>query len=146
MHERILLPTDGSDAADGAIDQAIDLTNKYDAALHVLYVVDETEPVLNVRAPDSSFDRLEEEGETVVDDVVDRARARSVSSVTGSVRQGEPAPTILEYIDANDIDLVVMGTHGRSGLDRHLLGSVAETVVRRANASVFTVRKDTPEE
>lgn len=142
MYERVLLPTDGSETADRAVDQAIDIANKYDAALHALYVVDETEPVLNVRGSDESFDRLEDEGEGVVDDVTERARRASVSSVAGSVQQGEPAETILEYVDSNGIDLVVMGTHGRSGLDRHLLGSVAEKVVRHAAASVLTVRKD----
>lgn len=142
MHERVLLPTDGSETADRAVDQAIDLANKYDAAFHALYVVDETEPVLNVRGSDASFDRLEEEGEDVVGDATDRAQQASISSVTGSVQRGEPAETILEYVDANDIDIIVMGTHGRSGLDRHLLGSVAEKVVRHAAASVLTVRKD----
>lgn len=142
MHERVLLPTDGSETADQAIEQAIDIAKKYDAALHALYVVDVTEPVLNVCGSDASFDRLEENGENVVDDVVERATQASFSSVNSSVEQGEPAETILDYVEANDIDLVVMGTHGRSGLDRHLLGSVAEKVVRHAAASVLTVRQD----
>lgn len=142
MYERVLLPTDGSETADRAIEQAIDIANKYDAAFHALFVVDETEPVLNVRGSDASIDRREAEGEEVVDGVIERATQASVSSVTRSVQRGEPAETILEYVDANGIDLVVMGTHGRSGLDRHLLGSVAEKVVRHADASVLTVRKD----
>lgn len=141
MHERVLLPTDGSDTADRAVEQAIDLANKYDAAFHALYVVDKTEPVLNVRGSDESFDRLEEEGKDIVNDVTERAQQASVSSVGGAVQRGEPAEAILEYVNVNDIDLVVMGTHGRSGLDRHLLGSVAEKVVRHADASVLTVQK-----
>lgn len=142
MHDRVLLPTDGSETAERAFEQAIDIAKKYDATFHALYVVDETEPVLNVRGSDASFDHLEDEGEDVVDDATDRAQQTSISSVTGTVQQGEPVETILEYVNANDIDLVVMGTHGRSGLDRHLLGSVAEQVVRHADASVLTVRKD----
>ena len=142
MYDRILFPTDGSETAERAIEEAIDIAKKYDAGLHVLFVVDETEPVLNVRGSDASLDRLEADGEDVVDDAIDRATQASVSSVTGSVQRGEPAETILEYVDANSIDLIVMGTHGRSGLDRHLMGSVAEKVVRHAGASVLTVRKE----
>lgn len=142
MHDQILLPTDGSETADSAIDQAIDIAEKYNAEFHALYVVDKSEPVLNVRGSEASFDRLEKEGEDIVDDATERAEQASISSVTGAVQRGEPAETILQYVDANEIDLVVMGTHGRSGLDRHLLGSVAETVVRHAAASVLTVRKN----
>lgn len=142
MYERVLLPTDGSETADSAIQQAVDIASNYDSIFHVLYVVDETEPVLNVRGSEASFDRLEAEGEEAVDDAVERANQAAVSAVRRSVERGEPAETILRYIDTNEIDLVVMGTHGRSGLDRQLLGSVAERIVRHADASVLTVRKD----
>ncbi|WP_227380725.1 universal stress protein [Haladaptatus halobius] len=76
-----------------------------------------------------------------MDETIERANQASVASVTGSVCRGEPAQTILDYIETNDIDLIVMGTHGRSGLDRHLLGSVTEKAVRHSNASVLTVRR-----
>lgn len=138
----VSLPTDGSDTDDRAVEQAIDLASKYDAAFHALYVVDKTEPVSNVRGSDESFERLEEEGRDTVNDITERAERASVSSVRGAVQRGEPAEALLEYTDATDIDLVVTGTHGRSGLDRHLLGSVAEKVVRHADASVLTVQKD----
>ncbi|WP_227379781.1 universal stress protein [Haladaptatus halobius] len=141
MYNRILLPTDGSETADRAVEEAIDAAKKYDAAFHALYVVDQTAPVLNVRGSDASLDRLEAEGEEVVDETIERADQAAVASVTGSVRRGEPAQTILDYIDTHDIDLVVMGTHGRSGLDRHLLGSVAEKVVRHSDTSVLMVRR-----
>lgn len=140
MYAQILLPTDGSEPADLAVKQAIDVTKKYGATLHVLYVVDQTSPVLNVRGSDESLDRLEEEGEEVVDEAMNQAEQASVDSITGSVRRGEPAESILDYVESNDVDLVVMGTRGRSGLDRHLLGSVAEKVVRHAEASVLTVK------
>lgn len=141
MYDQILFPTDGSEIAERAVEQAIDVAKKYDALLHILYVVDETAPILNVRGSDESLDRLESEGAEIVREAVERAERASVTDVTDSVRRGEPAQAILEYIDANGIDLVVMGTHGRSGFDRHLLGSVTEKVVRHSNASVLTVRK-----
>lgn len=142
MHEQILLPTDGSDTAEHAVEQAIDVAAKYDATLHVLYIVDETEPVLNTRGSEQTLENLESEGERIVGDTIERAKERPVPSVTGAVEQGEPAQTILDYVKVNNIDLIVMGTHGRSGIDRHLLGSVAETVVRHASASVLTVREN----
>jgi nucleotide-binding universal stress UspA family protein len=61
------------------------------------------------------------------------------------LRQGAPHTTILEYADEADVDLIVMGTHGRSGIHRYLLGSVTERVVRTADAPVLTVRMEREE-
>lgn len=140
MYDRILLPTDGSETADHAVEEAIDAAKRHNAAFHVLFVVDQTAPVLNVRGSDAPLDQLEAEGKEVVDRTKEQVNQAAIESVTGSVCRGEPAQTILDYANTNDIDLVVMGTHGRSGLDRHLLGSVAEKVVRHSDSSVLTVR------
>jgi nucleotide-binding universal stress UspA family protein len=63
-----------------------------------------------------------------------------VKTIEGVVAQGTPHQAILDYIGEHDIDLVVMGTHGRTGLDRYLLGSITEKVVRLSDAPVLTVR------
>jgi nucleotide-binding universal stress UspA family protein len=139
MYEHVLLPTDGSEAASNAADEAFEVAINNDATLHVLFVVDETTGPLNVRGSDTQFDQLEADGEAIVQDLTERAEQTGVETVTGSVLQGTPYQTILDYAEEN-CDLVVMGTHGRSGLDRHLLGSVTEKVVRRSNVSVLTVR------
>jgi nucleotide-binding universal stress UspA family protein len=65
--------------------------------------------------------------------------------VVTAVATGTPHTEILEYADEHDVDLVVMGTHGRTGVERHLLGSVTEKVVRMADAPVVTVRADEEE-
>lgn len=139
MYDHVLLPTDGSEAAMDAENEAFAVATDNGATLHVLFVVDETAGPLNVRGGDERFEEAEAEGEEVVAEVAERATQAGVETVTEVVRQGTPYEVILDYAEEN-CDLVVMGTHGRSGLDRHLLGSVTEKVVRRANPSVLTVR------
>jgi len=139
MYERILLPTDGSKATDAAVERALDLAATYDAELHVIYVVD-TAAVPTEVAADSILESLEEAGERVVADVEERAADAGVETVVAAVEYGTPHRVIREYADDNDVDLIVMGTHGRTGLDRYLLGSVTEKVVRTADVPVLTVR------
>ncbi|MFB6071576.1 MAG: universal stress protein [Halobacterium sp.] len=139
MYDDVLLPTDGSEAADAAVENAVDLAYQYGARLHVLYVADTTE-YSTVTFEDDVVDPLEQEGQHVVDDVVEKAEARDVEAV-GVVMQGGVYETILNYVDDHGIDVVVMGTHGRRGLDRALLGSVTERVVRTADVPVLTVRQ-----
>ncbi|MFC7154361.1 universal stress protein [Halomarina halobia] len=140
MYERILFPTDGSEGADDALDYALSLAELSDATVHVLYVADTNRDSLTVLGGEV-VDALEEEGERVVGETVETVRARGVSAV-GEVVQGEPHPSILDYADDEGVDLIVMATHGRRGLDRYLLGSVTEKVVRTASVPVLTVRMD----
>jgi len=141
MYERILVPTDGSTATGNAIDHAIELARTHDATLHALYVVDVgAYSSLEVGA-EVVADGLESEGETAVDAVADRAADAGVDVET-AVETGVVHRVIVEYVADNDIDLVVMGTHGRTGVGRFLLGSVAEKVVRTAAAPVLTVRSN----
>ncbi|MUV61496.1 universal stress protein, partial [Halobacterium sp. CBA1126] len=140
MYDDVLLPTDGSDAADAAVQHAIELADRYGARLHVLYVADTTE-YSTVTFEDAVVDPLTEEGESVVDGVVEQATDRNVDAV-GVVMKGGAYETILQYVEDEGIDAIVMGTHGRRGLDRALLGSVTERVVRTADVPVLTVRAD----
>ncbi len=143
MYDDVLLPTDGSDAADAAVPHAIELADRYGARLHVLYVADTTE-YSTVTFENEVVDPLEQEGRGVVDEVVETASAHNVETV-GSVLKGGAYKTILQYVDDEGIDVVVMGTHGRRGLDRALLGSVTERIVRTSDVPVLTVREDDQE-
>jgi nucleotide-binding universal stress UspA family protein len=138
MYDRILVPTDGSDGTRGAVEHAIDLATTYDAALHTVYVVDTNIGI------DAGFgrtlDAFEEAGENAIDEVIQQAETAGIEPVEGSVLRGFPHREILDYADEHGVDLVVMSTHGRTGLDRYLLGSVTEKVVRLSNAPVLTVR------
>ncbi|MFC4359465.1 universal stress protein [Halobium salinum] len=139
MYEHILLPTDGSESAEAAIDHAIDLAVRYDATLHVLYVVDTA--AFGDLPHDTSvvLEGFEEVGRAAVERVADRARETGVPVETDLVH-GLPRDEIVDYVEAEGIDLVVMGTHGRTGLGRMVLGSTTERVVRRSPVPVVTVR------
>ena len=137
-YERILVPVDGSDASMVALDEAITLADRLGATIHGLYVVDPRQ-YHGFTTEDLVLDALEREGEAALADLRERCDTHEVPVET-AIEQGHPSAVICEYADANDVDRVVMATHGRRGLDRFLLGSVTERVVRRATVPVLTVR------
>lgn len=139
MYQEILVPTDGDAPSEAAAEHAIDIASRCDARIHTLYVVD-VDAVGPVDFGGSVVvSGLESEGETATTAVAEAAEAVGVR-VRKAIVDGSPAETILEYVESEGIDLVVMGTHGRRGLDRLLLGSVAQQVVRRAPVPVLVVR------
>jgi nucleotide-binding universal stress UspA family protein len=140
VYDRILLPTDGSEGADRAIEQAVGLAAEVGAELHVLFVVEDLP-----YAPELMDDQLETQLRRIGEESIDSIRARADEAgvkLEAAIEDGVPHRSILEYADGEGIDLIVMGTHGRSGLDRYLLGSVTERVVRAAEQPVLTVRVD----
>lgn len=138
--ENILIPTDGSKPAREAVTHALDLARTYDATLHALYVVDRG---AYASRPGWTWDELqqvlEQNGETVLEDVQSRAAADGIS-VAAEITHGVPHQAIEEYCNQHGIDLVVMGTHGRSGISRRLIGSVTERVLRNSDGPVLTIR------
>lgn len=140
MYDEILVPTDGSPASEAAIDHAVDLASTYGARLHALYVVDAAAFSSVEAGTELVAEALETEGQEAVSRVEDRATAAGVAVVT-SVQSGSAHRSILGYVEDNDVDLVVMGTHGRQGVERFLLGSVTERVVRTADVPVMTIKR-----
>lgn len=140
MHDHILLPTDGSAGMARVIEHALWTARTHEATLHALYVVD-SGSVTGVPM-DTTWHglsaTLEQEGERALDEVA--RRAGETVPLERAVREGRPSREIVAHAEEQDADLVVMGTHGRGGIDRLLLGSVAERVVRRASIPVTTVR------
>jgi nucleotide-binding universal stress UspA family protein len=145
MYDRILVPTDGSSDADRAVEHALDLAETYGADLYVLYVVDTNVLPLDPRTQQVAG-YLEEAGRRAEAKVLERASGRDVDTVVTDVLEGSPHEVILEYADDNDVDLLVMGTHGRRGLDRVLLGSVTQRVLRTADVPVLVVRPPSDDE
>jgi nucleotide-binding universal stress UspA family protein len=137
-YENVLLPTDGSAGAAHAADHALSLVADFDATVHVLSVVDETSLGPDVHSTITGPER-EQVATDAVDDVVSEAERRGVSNTVRHVEHGSPIEGILDTIESNDIHAVVMGTTGRRGSDRILLGSVAERTVRSAPVPVITV-------
>ena len=148
MFDRILIPTDGSDAARPAVDMALDLAETHDATLHVLFIVDQPTSVSGTgegfSGLDDLLDALEEQGHQATNAIVDEAEDRRIETET-AVRRGNPNDDILTYADEHDIELIVMGTHGRTGVKRALLGSVTESVVRHSEIAVLTVHQEPDE-
>ncbi|ADE04963.1 universal stress protein [Haloferax volcanii] len=146
MYDRILVPVDGSGPADEALDRALDLAAATDATLYALYVVDER--ALHATQLDAGglVRAYEAEGERIVSEAVEAAEADGTEVVT-AVEHGSPHRAILRYAEEVDADLIVMGTHGRRSIERYLLGSVTERVLRLVDVPVLSVRsEDSPVE
>lgn len=140
MYDRILVPTDGSPGMERVISHAADLAAVHDAALEVVYVVN-SGAVANLPMESSwegVTEMLHEEGENALDAAAERAGMQ----VEKTMLEGNPAHEIVEYASRSDADVVCMGTHGRGGINRLLLGSVAERVVRASEIPVLTIRVD----
>lgn len=139
MYGRILVPTDGSAGMERVIRHAADLARVHGAELHLLYVVN-TASFANLPMETSwegVSEMLHEEGETALDEAERAAGDVPTERVT---LEGTPSREIVRYARREGCDLVCMGTHGRGGLNRLLLGSVAERVVRSSEVPVLTVR------
>lgn len=133
--EKVLFPTDFSSCAEAAFTHAAYLAGTYGAELHVLNVVPPDEGASNAAGPAAQGI------DVYVPHGIDSGDAGpDVQIIYAQEHNAKEAQGILGYADAHDIDLIVMGTHGRQGLDRAFLGSVAEEVVRLASCPVFTVR------
>lgn len=140
MYQDLLLATDGSDGARQATEHAIALADQLGATLHIVSVSEE--------GPHSSEKRdkmrSDPEGEAVqAIEEAERAATQEGLEVTTSVRHGVAQEEIVDDAETNAMDLIVMGTHGRTGLDHLVVGSVAEEVVRNAPIPVVTVRDET---
>ncbi|MEZ3164168.1 universal stress protein [Halorubrum sp. RMP-47] len=147
MYDRILVPTDGSDVAEAAVDHALDLAEKYDAEVHALYVVDIDSVNISLgteqvdRIKQGRFDEmgeLKEQAEAATAVVADRGEERGVD-VVEHVAGGRPHAVIADYAEDNDVSLIVMGSHGRAGVRRALLGSVTERTLRSTHVPVLVV-------
>lgn len=143
--KRVLWPTDFSENSKHAMNYACDLADQFQAELHVLHVVEVTfsptvaEPYAAFGLPADFEDRVRAAAQTALSEVPDPAWPGN-RRVVRVLRQGSPFAEILQYSREKNIDMIVLGTHGRSGLKHMLLGSVAEKVVRKAACPVLTVR------
>ena len=148
MFDTIVVATDGSDSVGRAVSVAVDVAARFDAEVHAVYVVDAGEVESSPdTVRDDLRDALDDEGRDALDRVSGAAHDRDDDlDVTIEVREGRPASEIDAYARSVDADLVAMGTRGRHGENRFLIGSVAERVVRTCPVPVLTVRQLTEED
>ena len=137
---RVLVPIDGSSQSKDALDYALEEFDPGEIVL--LHVIDPIEAGYSATASvpgysEEWYKHQKEEAETLFED----AKARiDGAEFTTATEVGRPSRAIVEYAEENDVDHIIMGSHGRSGVTRILLGSVAEAVVRRSPVPVTIVR------
>ncbi|AKH97233.1 universal stress protein [Halanaeroarchaeum sulfurireducens] len=138
--EEILVPTDGSAAAKRAGEHAIDLAKRYDGTVHTLYVMDMGDAGFVATPSDigETRNRLEEKGQEYTDEIKLLAVDEDVDVVT-EIRTGIPEDEVIEYIDEEDIDLLVMGKRGRSDPDKPLFGTLTGRLIGHLDIPVHTV-------
>lgn len=144
--DKILVPTDFSKHSENAVRYGCELASRFDAGLHLLYVLQELSALL----PDPEmgvYDTGEYWSETEQIEIANGKLAKIPGEpwtkkllFAREVRKGNPFLQIVDYAKENDVDLIIVGTHGRTGLSHVFLGSVAELVVRKAPCPVLTVR------
>jgi nucleotide-binding universal stress UspA family protein len=142
MYDSILVPTDGSDKAQKAIDHAIELATTFDSTIHGLYVIDIPGAPRTVYVRDDEEEIRQagrEYGQRVTGELVAQASEAGIDTVT-AVKSGTPFEEISDYAEDEDIDLIVIGT-GYRGKIGSLLGSTAERVVRTSKVPVTTIRQ-----
>lgn len=144
--DRILFPTDFSESSRQALPFAVALAETHDAELHllhasVLHASDPANPSHHFPEMESLTSELEERADARMKEIVSEHAPEPLAVVREQRRGISAPPVILEYVEEQDIDLVVMGTHGRRGLRHLMLGSVTEEVVRRAPCPVLTARE-----
>ncbi len=138
MYETILVPTDGSDPANRAVEHALAVADRYDASVHALYCVETHrygEPALSTTA--IVLDQLEEQGQAMLEEIRDRA-ANAGIECTSEVCHGRPWEATLEVGDKVEADLIIIGYQGQSHTRTRKIGSAAERIVRSADRPVLT--------
>lgn len=137
MYETVLIPTDGSAGMGSIIEQGIHQAVQNDAAVHAVYVIDVRSYMM---LPDETGEQvaqlLKKEGQEAIETIRQIAEEAEIEFF-GEVVTGVPHAAILEYVDENEIDLIVMGTHGKTGDQERIVGSVAEEVIRNADIPVL---------
>lgn len=143
MYKRILVPLDGSKLAEQAIPYATELC-KGATTVTLFQVVHLPLPLaapdVSMAVPMPSKDELLQEARTYLESIAAKLRPEGVNVKVDAVERDVVADAVVEYAAEHDISLIVMTTHGRSGLSRLVFGSVAESIVRHAPCPVLLIR------
>ena len=141
--DKILFATDFSENSEHAFDYAFTMAKKFNARLIIIHVINEPVDLRGFYVPHISFDRLEKEIEEGAEKMLQkfcRTNIKDFSNYQTVIVAGIPYEEILKTADEEDVSLIVLGTHGRKGIDHFLFGSTAERVVRSAKCPVLTTR------
>ena len=145
---RILTAIDFSENSDYAFDYALSLARQFQAELTILHVINEPVDLRGFYVPHISFEQLEQEIEEGARQMMDRfcqSHLGGYADWKTTITTGIPYEEIIRVAQETDASLIVLGTHGRTGLDHIIFGSTAERVVRGAACPVLTIRLNQPE-
>jgi nucleotide-binding universal stress UspA family protein len=143
--KKILFATDFSDISGYAFDYAASLAKKFNSRLIIMHVINEPVDLRGFYVPHISFDTIEREIAMSAEKMMDKFCDQNLSNYDNFEKytvSGIPYEEILKKADVEKVDLIVLGTHGRAGIDHFLFGSTAERVVRKAACPVLTVRPE----
>lgn len=143
LFKRILVATDGSESAEKAASHAVNIAKAAGAELYALYVISTKHSVTtrSVKGWTHEFEEgLAKRGQAAICNVEQLGKEAGLKVKPVSLR-GIPAEEILNYAEKNGIDLIVMGTKGLKGIEKLLIGSVAENVIRHSKVPVMIVRE-----
>jgi nucleotide-binding universal stress UspA family protein len=145
--QRILCAVDFAEYSPQVAEYAQTLAERLGAAVHVLYVAPTLSQYVGFQVAPSSIENFVGEILSGAEQTMENFLQEHFTDieVTGHVLTGYAAEEILKYAEENSMDLIIMGTHGRKGIDRILFGSVAERVVKSAHVPVLTVRPESPQ-
>ena len=148
MIKKILVPTDGSEHSQKAIEIACDLTSKYDADLHIIHVVENYEIPQGVKdymkgeeiheAPEYVYLKLV--GDKIIEKAESEARQHGVENVKTAVLRGRVSARILEYANEVGADTIILGSRGAGGIEGAIMGSVSRKVCHLAECTCMTVK------
>jgi nucleotide-binding universal stress UspA family protein len=144
--KKILVPTDFSEYSDKALAQAVDIATKYNSKIYLLHVIDQgvQQCVVDYCLEDEVVKQIEKEGFNTAQEKL-KKELKKLSGMKGlnveyDIKHGVPYDVILKEQREKGIDLIVMASHGKTGLMKYFMGSVAERVLRDAKSPVLLIR------
>lgn len=140
VFSKILVAIDSSDASMDAADHATSISKRYNAKLYALHVIRADVDLYGPHETSEFMTNMRNEGEKYLNKVKVKANEKNIQIKTEIISSKDISGGILDFAEENDIDLIVIGTRGRSGLKRLLLGSVASRVVTYAHCAVLVVK------
>ena len=142
--DKILLPTDFSEHSEHALSYALSFAKEYGAKLYVLHVIEDIQYLANAYMFDvpvmPSFADIEQSRLKEMQEFIDRVITDPTVAIEKAIKRGRPFVEIIRAAREEEVDLIVIATHGRSGIEHVFFGSVAEKVVRKAPCPVLSIR------
>lgn len=139
-YKKVLVPIDGSEQANEALIEAAEIAKRYGAQLIVTTVVDDYLQITSPEQAQAIYEFTRKAGTEIVEKAIESIKDSELEKVEGHVLKGDPRHSIVDYAKEENVDLVVIGSTGKGAIERVLLGSVSEFVVRHSHCDVLVLR------